>query len=146
MDNFENDRIILDRFYETISWKNECEEIEFNERILLKTPCSLDLVANSNVGIISNTIDSVYCLRQLFPNSGLEPGLIIWGNPPDFVVHEYISFCCQWNPPVHVQFIDIPARLAYSRFLTKALDGIDWQRSIEGLAKGNKNPVWIWDK
>ena len=146
MDNFENDRIILDRFYETISWKNECEEIEFSERILLKTSCSLELVANSNIGILPNTLGSVYCLKQLFPNSDLKPGLIIWGNPPDFVVHEYISFCCQFDPSVHVRFIDIPAQLAYSSFLTEALDGIDWQRSIEGLAKGNKNPVWSWDK
>lgn len=144
LDNIINDRIVLDRFYDLISWQDQCEEVEFNARILLKTPHSLELVAHCSTGILKNCLGSRYCLDFLYSKSNLKPGLIIWGKPDKRLVDAYMTFSCQHG--VHVSFVDVQARLAYSRFLTKALDGIDWQRSLEGLAKGDKKPVWSWDK
>lgn len=142
MDSLVTDRKILDELYETVSWKDECEEIEFENRLLLKTSCSVELVAHCKSGILPSCLSSIYCRDRLSPD--LEPGLIIWGNPEKFLVEEFIISSKRLG--VFTRFIDIPARLAYSSFLTRALDGIDWQRSLEGLAKGNKKPVWSWDK
>jgi hypothetical protein len=133
------DKEVIEQFYEQISWKDECEEIVFGDRTLLKTPCTLDLVCHYQ-GILPNIISSIEVNKQ-FKDFKLKPGIIIWGNPENVIVDVYIENCAFYK--VHPVFIDTRARLAYSRFVNRALDGIDWVRSAESVAKGGTKPVWI---
>jgi hypothetical protein len=137
------DKEVIEQFYTEISWKDECEEIEYGNRLLLKTDVTIKVP--TYYGVYGDGVDLAIALASKFQ---VKPYLLLWGNAPKEMVegiwwdshkktpHVYIS----WISPYHNQMF-------WSNDMTfKALDGIDWQRSIEGLAKGSKKPVWSWDK
>ncbi len=143
------DKEVVEQLYEQVSWQDECEEIPYYDRLsgcdrlLLKTSVSL-MIPVHYMGILPNTILAVEVTKTVAPE--LTPCLLIWGNPDRAIVESYIETCLRHTPAVHPWFIDVAARVSYSRYVTRALDGIDWQRSFENVAKGSTRPVWSWDE
>lgn len=138
------DREVIEQFYREISWKDKCEEIEYGDRTLLKT----DLVIRvpTYYEEYENGVNFAFAVASEFRT---KPFLLLWGDAPQEIV-ESIWWDSHKRMPHQIYIHWIPPyedQAWWSDEMTfKALDGIDWQRSIEGLAKGNKNPVWSWDK
>jgi hypothetical protein len=129
---------IIESFYNQISWSDECK-IELigdtdvvSTNLVLYMPC--DWVDAES---LSEIIIDYAKMR------GLEPGLIIGGNPNPAIA-ERLCFVLT-KQGILVSFIDPIARIAQSRFMISALDGLDWGRTSESIATGNSAPVWSWD-
>lgn len=70
---------------------------------------------------------------------------LVWGNPPDVEADRIVWVCAKER--IATAWIDVDAQLRYAGFVTRCLDGIDWQRSLEGAISDGENskPVFEWD-
>jgi hypothetical protein len=129
---------IIQSFYNQISWVDECSILQIDGIEFVKTDIALYLpcdwkCAESSAGIVS--------LAAEF--QGLEPVLIVGGDPSREVVEQIYINAIERN--VVVIFVDAAAIIAKAQFITQALDGIDWPRTMGNIAKGNDTPVWEWE-
>jgi hypothetical protein len=130
---------VIHEFYELISWVDQCHELTLGERTLLVTPNTL--------AVPSHCLD--YQQNQAFiiplaQQYSLEPELIIWGNPN---AYDTEKICWKLiKSGVHVVFVDVRARLTYSRFVLRSLDGANLQKTFENFIADKGEVVWTWDE
>lgn len=146
-ENLFTDNQIIEKFLDSVSWGDECEIFYLNDRMLMKSvksepniifvPCHYE---NYMEGVA--TAISIGSLYKLFP------WVLMYGDASkENVGHLWHLAHTAWGKAVHVSWVT-PIRCSFdwNRMTTRALDGIDWVRSAENVAKGNKKPVWSWDK
>lgn len=129
---------VIHEFYQQISWADQCCEIIQQERTLLETPNTL--AVPSHWQDYPKNQAFIIPLAQQY---SLEPELIIWGNPSDYDT-EKICWKLIKNG-VYVVFIDAQARLVYSRFVLRSLDGANIQKTFSNFLSGKPEVVWTWD-
>jgi hypothetical protein len=129
---------IIKIFYNQISWADECSIVQIDGIEFVQSNSCLYLPCHYKHVEPSARITSLSAERLK-----LEPALIVWGNPTKDLAQQIYS--SETKRGILVVFVDAIAKVAQSQFIVSALDGIDWQRTSEGIAQGGKQLVWEWD-
>ena len=121
-----NNREAIDKFYDRISWVDQCKEAYFESKLICFCPHSVYLPIDwesFDLGIKSVVRASVFY--------GLEPSLLITGDAPQEVVEKTWWASHQYNPLIHSQWINHKQQIWFTRFTTRALDGFNWNQSFK---------------
>ena len=142
---------IINRFFQTISWQEECtvELINNIPHVVYNPDKTLLLpIQHTEFGnILSGTNDSLF--KSLLQYQDGKRGLIVDGNIDRSGV-EIICIVGGMEKYSYTPFFVAPAtRINYGRFVASVLDGVDWERSLEAIASSkddeNVQPIFEWD-
>lgn len=131
---------VISSYKEQISWGDETEVVQCGDRHLMKCNESIYLPCHHG----SVRIPDLMFYRALFGVSTATA--IVWGNPSK---EEAQAICWQlMKARISVVFIDAVGRVAWSQFVLRALDGVDWNRTLPRvIAEGaDAKPVMEWDE
>ncbi|MBD2409485.1 hypothetical protein H6H01_01915 [Nostoc calcicola FACHB-3891] len=128
-----SDRQVIDQFYEQVSWQDECCEMIVFNRTWIRHDGSKSLFLPCHYEDYDQAKNLLLSLATGFK---YEPSMIIYGDPDKSKVEELI-FKRQTETTINLDFIDVKAKVAYSRFISRALDGIDWGKAFTEVSKGN---------
>lgn len=133
------DKEVIEQFYTQISWKDKCQEIQYGNRTFIKSEVSIKVPTYYEE--YGDGVDLAVAIASEFR---LKPYLLLWGNATQAIVENIWQdshrkmpdqVYTHWVPPYEDQ-------AWWSNELTvRALEGIDWQRSLE-----QRKPVWSWDR
>jgi hypothetical protein len=130
---------VIHKFYEQISWVDQCHEITYDGRTMLANPYTLAVPSHWQ-----QWHPNLAFIIPLAQEYSLEPELIIWGNP-----NPYDTEKISWKvikSGAHIVFIDVKARLTYSRFVLRSLDGANFQKTFENFIADIGEVIWTWDE
>lgn len=133
---------VIKQFYLLISWQNMCQEIEYGDRTLLKTEKTIKLPS-----FYENYQESLDFAVKLASEFSLRPYLILWGDAPQEMVERIWWESKRKTPRVHITWIPpyFDQMLWCDDMTLKALEGIDWDKSLQNVLTGDKKPVWSWE-
>ncbi|WP_414573158.1 hypothetical protein [Nostoc sp. CCY 9925] len=133
-----SDRQVIDQFYEQVSWKDECNETVIFNRTWIRNDKSKCLFLPCYYEDYDKDKND---LLGLATGLKYEPSMIIYGDPGNAKVDELIFKSLSEYYLIHLEFIDVRARIAQSRFIHRALDGIDWNKAFTEVSNGNINYI-----
>lgn len=118
--------IKLSDFYRTISWKDQCQEIDIPEYQYsgILTPVSFLLPVQE----VCQITDHIKLSQKYATFNQVKPGLIIYGeyNPP--VIEEI--FWITLKNKIHVYWISPLAEITENELRMRFLDGINLEKSL----------------
>lgn len=129
---------VIDRFRAQIGWEDETRLIEHGDRTLLWHPMETHIPARWDELDLQEAI----ALRD---GLGHDVALLVWGSPDKASAVEIYLTCAKAG--INVYFLDATARVAQSRFITSAGEGVDWNRTLINLAHNEMKgePIYEWD-
>jgi len=130
---------IIDSFKQQISWGDETSLLQHDTCTFL----------DAGICIYVPVHWSNFCTKKLLAKSdvlGRRVVALVWGNPSEKVAIELCDRCCIEG--LSCQFIDVAGRLAHSYWITRSLDGVDWNRSLMRIASQglDAKPVFEWEE
>ena len=129
---------IIESFYNQISWANECTIVKIRGFDFVWTSQCLYLPCHWN-----NCEYSSFIVTEAASKLQLEPALLIGGNPSKADAERI--YWEKTKRSILVTFVDPVAQIVQAECITRALDGMDWSRTVEAIAHGSTKPVWEWD-
>lgn len=129
---------VINRFKQQISWGDKTQLIVDGDQTYMATdkclyvPTHFDKVRTGELIMLA----AIY-KKAVFA--------LIWGDPSE---EKALLLCDRLiRVKLHAAFIDLIGQMAWADYVTRALDGIDWQRSLEAIAKDEDKarPVFEWE-
>lgn len=131
---------VINRFKEWISWGDETDLIEYGDtkRTFMDTGRSLYVPTHYEAINIDDLLEvQAFTLKRVV--------VLVWGDPSE----KQAKFACEqcYGAGLSASFVDVVGSLAWSDWLTRSLDGIDWNRSLlKAVETGFAcNAVMEWD-
>lgn len=121
-----NHQEIIDKFYNRISWANECQEETFEDRLICY--CSDFVYLPAFYGDYLKDSEIIVRASKVFNR---EPAMLLYGDAERSMVEKIWWWSHKHDPMIDVGWHDITREIWKNRLTTQFLDGINWQESFK---------------